>query len=409
LVWLAAPGLILTSACSTVTPEGQPVDLAFAYQVNLELIDLLGPFYHRRQQFPEVRAVTDVAAVKLDRALETPEQEPTDFNLFVLDGRTGTLLFSRGTKTLAAVSDPSLKAARALAVTRQGRLAVIDAQGRVDTCWSFDGSATTRAASCQASAVEARDVAAWSDGSVFVLTAGGGLVALDPVSGTTASVRLRPQTPATAVGLRADGHHLLLVHDGGYALSAFAERGCAGGGHGSGAPAGPPFVFTRVAKARDIPALFDYGPGPGPAPAPPAPPQRLQFRALARTLRGDYYALADDRLLRLDRHLRPIEPFFFESLPIPFRRLAGVDGLDYTPAADLLHVFDPRALNAYLLDPDGKPESDPLTRHLPAELLPVLDAALDVDPLAFEPARDVFTYPAVAAALRQAFDDLVRE
>lgn len=412
---LALPLMAVTSACGTHASDGRPLDLAFAYQANLELIDLLGPFYHRKQQFPEIREISWMDAVKLERALETPDQEPTDFNLFLVDATQGVLVYSRGLRSLGAVKDERLRGARQIAVTPRGRLGVINAAGRIDPCFAFDGTTVARAPECQTVELEARRISATDAGGFFVVTPANEVVHFDPATGERLVVRLHPHTPAGIVDARVQGDDLLVVHDHGYALSSYRDRRHDSPGGGA------QFQFTRVATARDIPVrdhAYSGGPGGGHGAAAAGSSSAgasLQFAALVRTRRGDYFALSptDDRLLHLDRHLRPLGPLFFNSLPIPFRRQAAVTSLAFVARSDVLHVFSKKVVEGYLLDPARQPDVNHFARHVPSELWPVFVAivrgAAQFEPDTFDATRSVFDYPGVPAALQQAFAILERE
>jgi hypothetical protein len=103
-------GLVPTSNGVPASWRNAP-NLYSTFQYNLNLIDLLGKFYHRSSTFLEVRQITDFSIVKLDKSLEEPEQVDWDYNTFILDGNMGQILYTIGNHKLNIITDTLLNQA----------------------------------------------------------------------------------------------------------------------------------------------------------------------------------------------------------------------------------------------------------------------------------------------------------
>jgi len=383
--------LLLTGPAAGGGPTGPaPPDLYPAYQINLELIDLLGGFFHRDSSFPEVRELTDVAAVKLAWWLEDPDQTRTDFNLFVLDARIGSIVYSVGLHGLGAYRDPGLVGASALAVLPTGRIGVLDAAGRLDPCFAFDGSTVDRVPGCTPLASTAHALSPHGQDRFLVLTAEGELVAVEAPSGERTRILLASHRLESPTAVVSDGATLAVVDRGGHRLALFRATGQGGSAGRSGME-----VFRPVARAESLRVPLEDGTTSDP----------VEIADVAVNRDGFVHLLVqpEDCLLTLDVSLEPRAYAVFPPMPIPFRRLEGATGLALVPESGLLHVVSPQALSAYSESPGPR---EIVLRHTPPELVPVLHAIDSIPIETFDPTGDLFDHPHVRPVLEAAFEAL---
>lgn len=394
-----APPLASANACQlaeAVTPLAaltQPIappDLYPAYQINLELIDLLGGFFHRSSGFPEVRELTDITAVKLAPWLETSEQTNRDFNLFVLDARMGSIIHSLGMHGLEAFRDPTLTDAREIAVLANGRIGVVTRNGQLDDCYRFDGDGVARLDSCEPSALAVRSLSAHGGERFVVLTQTGELMVIEPETGRRWRVQLAAWKPKDLTLIRSDGTTLALVDRGGSRLGLFVATGKGGPEGRSGKE-----VFRRIARLDELRVPLPEG----------GLSEPFGIADVIVNHDGFVYLLIPDHdvVVILDPELRPSGYSVPRPMPIPFRQLSDVNGLTYHPESGLLHVFSYRTVSAYSEHTEA---SDFVLRHTPAELVPVRDAIGSIPIDTFDPLGDLFEHPNVRPVLDGAFQQL---
>lgn len=383
--------LLFTGIAAGGGPTGPaPPDLYPAYQVNLELIDLLGGFFHRDTTFPEVRELTDVAAVKLAWWLEDPAQTGPDFNLFALDARIGSIVYSIGLHGLGAYRDPGLVGAGALAVLTTGRIAVLDAAGRLDPCFAFDGGAVARVPGCTPLELTASALSPHGEDRFVVLTSEGELVAVEADTGARTRILLASHRLDSPTVVVSDGATLAVVDRGGHRLALFRATGKGGPEGRSGME-----VFRPVARAESLRVPLEDGTTSDP----------VEIADVAVNRHGFVYLLVqpEDCLLTLDASLEPRAYAVFPPMPIPFRRLKGATGLALYPESGLLHVVSPQALSAFSEAPEPR---EIVLRHTPTELVPVLHAIDSIPVETFDPTGDLFDHPNVRPVLETAFEAL---
>ena len=360
--------------------------LGFAYQVNPQLLNQFGKFYHRRANFPEFRRITDLALVKFQRSLEQEEQSEIDPNLFLLDRYTGTVLFTLGLTGMDAVKDADWKGAKRITLLANGQMAFLDKEDRINLCFRFNATTLVKTPSCTALALKAKYIGAYDERNLVYVTPGGKLVHVNSVTNKTTAIKLPGVSGINHV--HVDRSSLTVIFNNYQSLANFEILA-------------PDLPALPMARAEETRLKFINGPfGETTTSAP------LQFTGIVRLRDGNYYGttLTYDMLVQLNPALKPGLTWKYPSLPIPLRRLQDARGLEVLPANNLIHIYSERAVNVY--GPSGLLEHLDLNRSVPPELKEVFLSILDVPLKSFEPARDIFTYPEVAPVLEAALGNL---
>jgi hypothetical protein len=417
---------LLTIALSSHAQQADSVPQLFpGMNVSLETLDLFGVFYHRQKHFPEIRQVSDLAAVKLVRPLEKPEQEGTDFNTFVLDSTQGVTLFSLGLQGLGATAVPRFRGATRMAVLPNGRLAVILADGSVDLCAAFDGDSIRSDSGCTALPMNAASVAASGTDDVFVLTKSGVLEVIDSITGEQEIL----DVPLASIReIHSDGETFAFIYAGGRSVATFrnvgghcakeweAWRNCQRSSPNPGKTcndsrsafqackkANPGlhtvrFKLVQQASTDSVAIPFADGTSTGP----------LDLSSLARNADGRTYVLCPslDLIAILDRDLQVLAAVvYFPQRPRPLRRVTMARGVRLAPASGLLHVFSTKAIETFW---EVDPSLDALVRQTPPELLPIYAAiaAIPASSILADPTQDITARPEIQELIVQAIANL---
>jgi hypothetical protein len=408
-------------------PPAEAPRLQQATPISLEALQLFGPFFHRKRQFPELREFTDVAVVKLNRSLEEPEQEARDFNLFALDGSQGVLLFSVGLKRLGAQLLPSLKGASQITVLANGRIGAINAAGFVDLCTAYGNKTVTVDSSCSPLSLRAKRIAASGSDDFLVITESGDLVNIDAVDGEQESIML---PVADLTELHSDGEFLAVAYNGGRSLAVFQNKGghcfdewetwracqksAANPGHvcqeerqawqtcKRSQPGNHTVRFKFVEIARKSELTVPYAGGQS---------EPILLSGITRNGSGYYYIVTGqfDSLLALGPDLETVGiVYHFPQWPRPLRRVVGVRGVKMAPASGLVHIFSREAIESFSERPRTLEDG---LRNTPSELAPIY-AAIDRIPRASfdaDRSQDLTTRPEIKALILDALDNLALE
>lgn len=347
------------------------------YQTNLNLLDLLGIFYHRNPNFPEVRQITDVSVVKLNKDLEKSEQLDWDFNQFILDGKMGLILYTRGLQQLDYAQNPELKGATQISVQVNGKIAILDANGNINLCYSFDGNSVIRNPSCNTTALSSVKIAPHLKDSFISFDANGNFSSIHSVTGDIKALDFRKPLP-NPISVSTGEDVILIIYNGGTSIIAFLD---------TGADSNSRFEekantnLIQIAKDGDLSNLT----------------QPLQVTSIVRSFEGRYYAYTPtlNALISFDPTLKVHSGIWeFPSVRIPFYRLKNVVGLQMHPNSRLIHAYNLYAIHTF--SETSIFDREDLGRYIP----PSFDAVLNfmsesINPDNYDPSKDLFKYPGV--------------
>jgi hypothetical protein len=418
--------LLLVPAMQGLAQSEPPSpELYRSSNVTPNVLDLFGVFFHRRARFPEVRQFTDISVVKLGRDLEKSEQEASDFNLFILDGTQGVIVYTIGLIGMGADSFPQFKGAKQLAVLPNGRLAVILADSRVDLCASFTGERIRYPSGCGPLSMKAVRVTAAGTDDVLTLTEAGTLQAVDTISGEQELLEL-PLMNIREV--HSDGETFAFIHDNGRAVATYrnlggncikewgAWRTCQRSNTRPGQACNEPkqafqtckkanpgnhtvrFKLNRTAARDGVPIRYADGTESEP----------LSLSGLARNQAGFYYVVSEenDAMFLLGPELVTLGVVTdFAQWPRPFRRMFMPRGVRLVPASGLVHVFNSKAMEVISERPETARD---VTRRNPPELLPVFEAlnAIPMESFLADPGQDIMSRPEIKKKILEAISNL---
>jgi len=405
--------------------EPPPPEMHRGSNITPDVLDLFGVFFHRQKHFPQIRRFTDLSAVKLARSLEKPEQEGSDFNLFILDGTQGVVLFTIGLKRMGGGSFPRFEGAKQFVVLPSGRLAVILANSTVDLCAAFTGSEIRYESGCQPLPLKAVRLSAAGTDDLAVLTAGGAVQVVDTLSGDQEMLEV-PLTGITE--LHSDGETFAFIHGGGRAITTYRNlggncfkewetwRACQRSGTARGQACNDPkrafqdckksnpgnhtvrFKLNRTATRDGVPIHYDDGTNSEP----------LILSGVARHPSGFYYVISreNDALFLLGPELETRGVVTsFPQWPRPFRRVVMPHGVRLAPASGLVHVFNAVAIEVIS---EREPTEADMKRSAPPELRPIFAAvnAIPADSFLANPGQDVMARPEIRRAILEAISSL---
>ncbi len=379
---------------TTPTTAGVPAsvmakpNIMTGYQTNLNVLDLLGIFYHKNPNFPEVRQITDVSVVKLNKDLEKSEQLDWDFNQFILDGKMGLILFTRGLQQLDYAQNVELKGAKQISVQVNGKIAILDANGNINLCYSFDGNSVTRNPSCNATALSSVKIAPHLKDSFISFDASGNFSSIHSITSEIKTLDFRKPLP-NPVSVSTGEDVILIIYNGGSSIIAFLDTGV---DSNSRFEEKANTNLIQIAKDGDLNNLT----------------QPLQVTSIVRSFEGRYYAYTPtlNALIAFDPTLKVQNGIWeFPSLPIPFFRMKNVKGLQMHPNSRLIHVYS--AIAIHTMSETDMSERYDLTRYVPTPLQIVLTTiASDVNEQTFDPRKDLFQYSNVKQVLQNSFNNL---
>lgn len=372
----------------TPTTKGIPTSvmetptLNTGYQTNLNVLDLLGIFYHKNPNFPEVRQITDVSVVKLEKNLEKSEQLDWDFNQFILDGKMGLILFTRGLQQLDYIQNTELKGAKHISVLANGKIAILDTNEKINLCYSFDGNTITRKESCVTSERKAVKIAPHLKDSFIYFDSVGSFFSIHSETLENTALDFKKNLP-NPISISTSEDVVLVIYDNGSSIIAFLDKGKDSDSR-----------FEEKANTNLIQIAKDGNLNNLTSP--------LRVTSIVRSYEGRYYAYSPDlnSLIGFAPNLKVYNKVWdFPSLPIPFYRMKNVVGLQLHPNSRLIHVYDSYAI--HIFSETSIFEREDLGRHIPPAfdvILQVMGESINVN--TYDPAKNLFKYPEVEQVLK---------
>ena len=361
-----------------------PPQLYFSYQLNTNILSQYGAFFHRQKNFPGFQEYTDFTAVKLNPELETTEQDGGDHNWFALDGKTGVILFSMGTRSYSAYQNDALKGATAFAVAPNGKLAIITSTGDVNLCHSFTGAALQVDGACAGIAAGAKYISTeTSNNFVFVDTSG----AIHRVNGATGVVS--PLTIWSDIenpaDIYANDQVLALIDKAGMRVRIADKSG---------------LTYTEADEVS--PVIFSYQDGNGNWQQYGAP-----VNGITRNKNGYYFVVssATNQGAILKPNLEPYARISYPSIPAPGIRVQNELGVSMHAASGMVYIFAKNSVTA-LSETVLESAAVSYDKYVPSEAMTVVDAIRSLSLEELKNSPDVMQIPEVKSALEQAMKEL---
>lgn len=330
---------------STNVSLGLP-EIQYAYQINLSLIDMVGVFYHQSKSFPQVWEITDMDTVKLSPDLETPNQDLRDFNLFILDGQIGSILYSFNNSSAGALQSKNLIGAQKIAVSSNGQILVIDKNGKLNLCFRFDGMHVVESLNCNSNGQSARLIAARGYDQFLFTDLVGNAYNMD-VLGNVQKLIFPELVTITSVDVV--GNELLII-DNYKDFIDFTDMGIG---------ASPRYVLKGKVK--------NYSGNSG----------KAHYFGAIKDEAGRYYIGSTGALngvVGVDSNFEIMGFFPLNSMPLPYWPLNNLRGISMYSHSNVLHVFNDRSIQAIKLDSGSRITQ--LHKYVPPAMLPVVTVAI---------------------------------
>ncbi len=367
----AALSLLLFGRPDTTAPE-----LNVAMQINPEILERIGIFYHGETDFPELRGIADVEVVRPQDRLKLDGQLSEDSTLYILDAFTGAIFYSSRPGKLAAFVNrvDALKGAYRLAATSAGHVAVVQADHTIDACYRFNGRELQHSpCAAQSTGAPVYSLTAFDESS-FLALSGQSITRLF-ADGTSRpfAVAFTLENPSS---IRVAGERLLIVDRNQQRLSVVDKN--------SG---------VVLAQNQDIRVPI----GTDGTRSDP-----IEFISIAPSYNGGYYGVSYSNgiLVYLDAGLNYKVHTFYPQMPMPAQRMQRVLGVRNSGAGDsLLYVFSQSVITIYT--EKSLAEIPGLERYVPSGVRQLGEAMATLDPETVDLKSDIFSHPEI----QQIFND----
>jgi hypothetical protein len=376
-----SPGSTPSNAGVPVS-HSAPLKLSEMHQVNPNVIDLFGIFYHKNPNFPEVRQITDVSIVKFNDSLKQSGQEDWDFNQLILDAKMGNIIFTRGLQEFDYFSDSEFQNAKQIVALPNGSIHILSANNSIRSCWTFTGSQIVRNANCVSiTNFSPRKIIAYRKDSLLSFDSNDSIYLINTLNNTTELLNFR-YVFNNIVNISANENVILIIHKNGYSVSAYLDTGV-----------GNDSRFEEKASNNTLRFSFDGDEN--------SLTDKFKISEIVRNYEGRYFAYTPDfhKIINLDPYLKPTNAYWsFFPKPIPFVRVKAVNGLRMYPNSRLLYIFDAYSLNCFSeIDYEFRVD---LYRYVPESILKVFqkfDSSINIENI--DPKQNIFKLPGVEQVL----------
>ncbi|EMY60657.1 LIC_11904 family protein [Leptospira terpstrae] len=368
---------------ATPTNNGVPVSHSAAlnlyetHELNPNILELFGIFYHNDPNFPELRQITDVSIVKFNDNLAQSGQEDWDFNQLILDSKMGNIIYSRGLKGMAYFSDTDLKNAKQIVALPNGVISILSGIDSILPCWKFNGNQIVKISTCNAVLnLSPKKIIAYGQNAILALDSTNRIHQVNLTDNTHEILNFRYQLN-NIINISANENVVLVIYDNGYSVTAFLDTGSITESR-----------FEEKASNHNLRISFNGDEA--------SLTEKFRISEIVRNFEGRFFAYSPDfhKIISLDPFLKPTNGFWsFLPKLIPFMRIKNVNGLRMYPNSRLLYVFSSYSLDCFS-EIDYESRAD-LLRYIPDPLQKVFEKVDSLKIEDLDPKQNIFKIPSI--------------